>query len=227
MGTIFMSFDPRALDARCFTTSSFGIPRRRPHMCASDPATVTTARVYRYSKSNPKMFQPVTMSGSNSLKYRPRRSSISRSVSNDSHSGPLVCLTQKHFRSKYPSRPNSFVVTATWKHVSFSLKAFGNAPDSEYDSISRLAIRSGAMSSRSTGFRVRQSDTHTSMSHDESCPGLAFSGIWTHPVDLISDRCMNRRTGSRFFSYTLSPRGRHSLRSASVLNPNLRNVYSS
>ena len=227
IGTIFRSFEPSALDAKCFTTSSLGMPRRRPHMCASGPATVTTARVYRYSKSNPKMFQPVTMSGSSSLRYRPRRSSISRSVSNDSHSGPFVFLTQKHFRSKYPSRPNSFVVTATWKHVSFSLNAFGNAPDSEYDSISRLAILKGAMSSRSTGFRVRQSDTHRSMSHDESWPGLAFSGTWTHPVDLISDRCMKRRTGSRFFSYTLSPRGRHSFMSASVRNPSFRNVYSS
>ena len=146
MGTIFISFDPRALDARCFTTSSFGIPRRRPHMCASGPATVTTARVYRYSKSNPKMFQPVTMSGSSSRRYRPKRSSISRSVSNDSHSGPLVFLTQKHFRSRYSVLPNAFVVTATWKHTSFSLNAFGNAPDSEYASISRLAMRRGAMS---------------------------------------------------------------------------------
>ena len=204
------------------------VSRIRPQTYATSEHPLRTVRVYRYSRSNPKMFQPVMMSGSSSSRmYSAKRSSISRSVANHSESSQIVFLTQSTLRSN-PSRPYVRVVTATWKQTSVLFIGFGKAPDSEKHSISTEAMRRGAMSSRSIGLSVRQSWTRMSIAHDEPCAGTPFAS--SHPVDLIPVRCMIRRTGLRFASYTwyFWLRHSHSARrmSLSFRNVNLANVCS-
>ena len=132
VGTVLSSLSPRALEDNFL--------RKRLHVYSlillclknSRGQLVTPARTIRYSRSNPKMFQPVMMSTSCSWRYAVYAMSMSRSVSKllmvvSARSGS-VCLKHRQVLSYGSSVPKRTREMAIWKQASPGTTGSGNFP---------------------------------------------------------------------------------------------------